>query len=250
MPGCIAGPGGMPVEKLVFHARLVRIDRPLEPSVKSLALIFRSASQHAGLKLACLLGLALWMMAFYFSPQTWPVLAAIPAPALAIDEWVPFGAHWALFYQSVFIVHTLAMWLPAKAETVRAYTRDVAIAYAVASVIFWVYPTVSPRPTEVNVMLYRWCIELIDGPGNAFPSLHAAIATLSAGYLWGHFRAAGASVYWGLALLVWWVMLMYSTLAVRQHRVLDLLAGAALVGAIVLFTRRSSRPTRFGLPPD
>jgi membrane-associated phospholipid phosphatase len=134
------------------------------------------------------------------------------------------------------------MWLPGKSETVRAYSRDVAIAYAVAAVIFWIYPTLSPRPPEVDARFYRWLIEWVDGPRNAFPSLHAVIATLSAGYLWRHFQAAGASIYWSIALLLWWVTLLYSTLATRQHRMLDLLAGAALVGAISLITRGVRRP--------
>jgi membrane-associated phospholipid phosphatase len=209
--------------------------------MKLLPPIFSSVSEHAGLKLACLVGVGVWMGVMYFAPQLWPVYPDSPAPVLPVDHWVPFSANWAAFYQSVFFAHILALWLPGNAGAVRGYTRDIAFAYAGAAVAFWLYPTLSPRPDGTDALLYRWLIAHVDGPRNAFPSLHAALATLAGGYLWRHFRAAGASMLWPVALVLWWITLLYSTLATRQHRVLDLVAGVALAGLIVFCTRRRWR---------
>lgn len=84
--------------------------------------------------------------ALYYGPQRWPLFAAHPAPALAWDEWIPFQPAWALAYQSVFIVHTLALWLPRDPAAVKTYARNVAAIYAGGASVFWLYPTLSPRP--------------------------------------------------------------------------------------------------------
>jgi len=191
-------------------------------------ILLSGIGQHAGTKLACHAGVSAWIALFYYTPQVWPLLAARPAPVLGIDQWIPFQPAWALAYQSVFIVHTLALWLPRDPEMVKRYTRNVAAVFACGAVVFWLYPTLSPRPAQSGSSLHDWLISAVDGPRNAFPSLHAAMGLLAVVTVCGHLRACRVSPWWRVAFFLWWIALLYSTLATRQHRLLDLLAGICL----------------------
>lgn len=191
-------------------------------------ILVSSVTKHAGIKLACHAALGGWIAFFYYGPQLWPLFDARSAPVLSVDGWIPFQPAWAVMYQSVFIVHTLALWLPRDPERVKHYARNVAFAFACAAGVFWFYPTLSPRPAEPGSPLYHWLISGVDGPRNAVPSLHAAMGLLALATLFGHFRACRVSLWWRVALALWWIALLYSTLATRQHRVLDLLAGTCL----------------------
>ena len=84
-------------------------------------------------------------------------------------------------------------------------------------------------------------LQSVDATGNACPSLHVATAMFTAIWLdrllrmlrmrWG-LRAANAAVFAAIA---------YSTLATKQHLVLDALAGAAL-GAVFALAAWHWRP--------
>ena len=182
------------------------------------ARMFSGISKHPLLKLACLAGLGLWIGLWYYAPQLWPLFEARPAPTLWFDEWVPFQPTWALIYQSVFITHTLAIWLPADPRIVRRYTAILAAVYSLAAAVFWFYPTVSPRPEAVESFLYYWLVTAIDGERNALPSLHAAMGTLAAIQLYRHFQTVQAAIGWRVLIVCWWGIFLYSTLATRQHR--------------------------------
>ena len=196
--------------------------------LREMRTLVSGVGQSAGTKLACQAAVGAWIVVFYCGPQHWPLFPALPAPVLGLDQCVPFQPAWALVYQSVFIVHTLALWLPQDRNAVKSYARNLAAVYAFGAVVFWLYPTLSPRPEQSGSFLHYWLISAVDGPRNAFPSLHAAMGLLAAVTVCGHFRASRVSPWWRGALALWWIALLYSTLATRQHRVLDLLAGILL----------------------
>ena len=199
-------------------------------------MIFSSLRRHAGTKLTCHVALGAWMAFFYYGPQRWPIFPANPAPVLPFDRWIPFQPGWAVVYQSVFIAHTLALWLPGNREAVRQYARLVAAAFACGAGVFWLYPTLSPRPEHSDSLLYRWLISSVDGQRNAFPSLHAAMGLLALHALRNQLRARGiAAGRWQAGLALWWLALLYSTLATRQHSIPDLLAGVFLGVGLLAF---------------
>ncbi len=67
-------------------------------------------------------------------------------------------------------------------------------------------------------------------PKNAFPSMHTALSTLVLIYAWKRERKV-AYVLLPLTLLLW-----FSTLYLRQHYFVDLVAGWALAGAVCFYT--------------
>jgi membrane-associated phospholipid phosphatase len=222
--------------------------------LREIRILFSSVGQSAGTKLACHAAVGASIVVFYCGPQYWPLFPAVPAPVLGIDQRIPFQPAWALVYQSVFIVYTLAFWLPRDIDAVKRYARNLAAVYAFGAVIFWLYPTLSPRPDQTGSSLHHWLISAVDGPRNAFPSLHAAMGLLAVVTLCSHLRACRVSPSWRVALTLWWIALLYSTLATRQHRVLDLLAGICLGLLSFALPPITTRPTQnhdpFPASPD
>jgi membrane-associated phospholipid phosphatase len=216
--------------------------------------IFSGLGEHAGTKLACHAAVGGWIALIYYGPQVWPLFDAVPAPVLPMDRWIPFQPAWALVYQSVFIVHTFALWLPRDREAVKCYALKLAGVFACGAVVFWLYPTLSPRPAQSGSLLHDWLIAAVDGPRNAFPSLHAAMGLLAVAAVGAHLRACRVSPWWRIALAVWWIALLYSTLATRQHRLLDLLAGIllGLLALVLPLLHARNRPNHEPFPatPD
>jgi membrane-associated phospholipid phosphatase len=78
----------------------------------------------------------------------------------------------------------------------------------------------------------------VDAPGNALPSLHVATALFTALWIQRLLREIGAPADLRHLNWLWLALIVYSTLATKQHLALDVLAGGAL-GA--LFGRASLR---------
>jgi membrane-associated phospholipid phosphatase len=171
-------------------------------------------------------------------PLTW-LDTAIPMQAWA---WVPYLSLW--FYICLS---------PALMPRVRQLLY---CGLAVGSVCllgllcFYLWPTAVPpieRPPGTGLAL----LEGMDAAGNACPSLHAAIAVYSALWLHAQLRGLGAGRGWLAASWSWCLLIVYSTLATKQHVLLDVLAGAVLglaVAAVSLAGYRR-RFGGFGRPP-
>ncbi len=112
---------------------------------------------------------------------------------------------------------------------------------------FVFFPVPGPRPVAPdNFWLYQRLI-LIDRPYNSFPSLHAACAVyavLFAAYAScdtsrPHLRRFLLSLAW-----LWVGLILYSTIATRQHFALDLPAGMFLgwLAQWLLVSRTSRTP--------
>ena len=68
----------------------------------------------------------------------------------------------------------------------------------------------------------------VDAAGNACPSMHVAVAIFTAIWVEHILRGAGAPAWLRLVNGLWFAAIVYSTLAVKQHVVLDAVAGAVL----------------------
>jgi membrane-associated phospholipid phosphatase len=82
----------------------------------------------------------------------------------------------------------------------------------------------------------------VDAAGNACPSLHVATATFSAMWLHKLLRATAAKLPWFVLNTTWLVLIVYSTLAIKQHVVWDVLAGLLLAVAFALPALRLNPP--------
>lgn len=154
-------------------------------------------------------------------------------PLTLLDHWVGVSDDAMLLYGSLWFYISLAPAFAKDKAELRACARDAAIMAGVGLAVFWLFPTTVP------VFAVDWTqypalqfLKATDVGGNAFPSLHVAFAVLTAVLLERQLRSVEAPV-WVRALNVLWAFgIVYSTLATRQHVLLDVLGGTLLAAAV------------------
>jgi len=68
----------------------------------------------------------------------------------------------------------------------------------------------------------------IDAAGNACPSMHVAFSSFTLIRIDNVLRLTGAPKLMRAANVVWFLAIVFSTLAIKQHVILDVLAGLVL----------------------
>lgn len=193
----------------------------------------RRIGTHTLLKAsATVLGIAVFFAA-YFWVLHHPQGPVTTMPALALDHWLAFEFSAMPLYLSLWAYVSLApALLPDRAALIGHALGCTTIA-AVGLVIFLVWPTrVPPLGAEAAAHAGMAMLRGIDLSGNACPSLHVAFAVFAAASLAHELRAVAAPRWLRAASLLWCAGIVYSTIATRQHVVLDVLAGAALGGLV------------------
>ena len=166
-------------------------------------------------------GLAAAMAVPYFAAQHVQWRTPTVVPATAVDRLVPFQPAMAWAYLSLY---GLVVVVPLRLGTaeLRRYAVGFAGMAVVSAAVFFLFPTTVPRPIgPARDWAYRLVVAT-DRPTNACPSMHAAMAAYAA------LAAAPRQRWWAWA---WAGLILYSTLATRQHASIDLLAGTALAVA-------------------
>jgi hypothetical protein len=171
----------------------------------------------------------------YFHLLRHPAHATTVMPLTAIDHWVDFHA-WALWpYVSLWVYVALPPALLANAREVVRYGWWVGALCVAGLACFYLWPTavaqqVVVTPSHAGFELLRG----VDAAGNACPSLHVAAATFSALWLERLLRELALPKGWRFANALWYVLIVWSTLAVKQHVWWDVVAGLVLALAIGL----------------
>jgi len=153
-------------------------------------------------------------------------------PRLALDDAIPFQPALAGLYLALFPLMWLAVLAQRDAAAARRLVLGMTACAWTVSLFFVLVPTTFARPEYSGGGLYA-SIVAWDTPRNAFPSLHGTYAVMSAAWI-AHARGwrLGALAV-GLAIAI-----LYATIAVRQHGIIDLAVGG-LIGLIAFFgTRR------------
>ncbi len=145
-----------------------------------------------------------------------------------LDAWVPFQPGWVWVYHSVAVMVPLAPLLAVTREELRRYALGLALLCIPCFLCFLLFPVVGPRPPVVaSNEAYAWLVS-VDRPTNSFPSLHAGLVAYSLAYSW---RVLGPTLQGGRRRLVlavglaWGSLILYSTVATKQHWVADVPAG-------------------------
>jgi len=154
-------------------------------------------------------------------------------PLTPLDRWVPVSDDAMLLYGSLWFYISLPPAFAKDKAELRACARDAALMAAVGLAVFWLFPTVVPA-FGVDWAHYPALqfLKTADAGGNAFPSLHVAFAVLAAVQLGRQLRSVRAPAWVRAVNLLWAVGIVYSTLATRQHVLLDVLGGALLAVAV------------------
>lgn len=179
----------------------------------------------------------------YFHLLRHPMHPVTVMPLTALDHLVPFQP-WMLFpYLSLWVYVGFAPGLQRNFAELVVYGLWVGGLCLAGLAIFYVWPSAVP-PLTIDVSGYPGfrMLQGVDAAGNACPSMHVAVAIFTAVRLDDVLRQARTPIVFRLLNASWFLAIAWSTLAVKQHVVLDALAGALLGLAFVLPSLRW-RPT-------
>ena len=159
----------------------------------------------------------------------------------------------SVFYASFFLIApstVLVIWLSARREVARDALLGIILCFYTGYVLYVIFPAAPPRLYMESLGMFK--VDLRGGPimdfqsalfrmmpedasRAAFPSLHAGVSILSLVYAWRHAR------WYFPILLVVVTGLLLSTVYLRHHYVVDLIAGAMLVPWVLWLRPRVSR---------
>jgi membrane-associated phospholipid phosphatase len=179
------------------------------------------------------LGSALFIWSFfeiYFFLLRYPHAQVTTMPVTWLDGAIPMQ-WWAWVpYLSLWFYTCLPPALLPNLRQLLYYGLGVGSTCLVGLVCFYLWPTIVPAfdmPAGAGLALLAG----VDTAGNACPSLHVAIAVFSAFWLDHQLRSVAAGRSWRMGNWAWCLLIAYSTLATKQHVVLDVLGGV-LLGAL------------------
>jgi membrane-associated phospholipid phosphatase len=160
-----------------------------------------------------------------------------------IDDAIPVVGPFVVPYVTLRPVLYLSavLFLLFRARVFRSAALAMSVTFLVSYAFYVFLQSFIERPTLTGTDVFSSMIRDVyagDQPYNDFPSLHASLSTLIAVHWW----RAGRSV--GFVAAIWAVLVVLSTVFVKQHYVADMVAGALLGGGVSLFFLRWARPAR------
>jgi membrane-associated phospholipid phosphatase len=182
------------------------------------------------LKLAGTTAFMAVFFAGYFHVLRNPAYPVTTMPWTALDALVPFQPAWIAAYFTLWFYVGVAPGLLLGFRPLVAYGLWIGALSATGLACFALWPTAVPvaaPPGSADFPGFA-LLQGIDASGNACPSLHVATAVFTAVWIDHLLRAVGAPAWLRLINLAWVSAIAYSTMAIRQHVALDVLAGAAL----------------------
>jgi len=185
--------------------------------------------------------MSLFFFAYFHLMQN-PNSAVTVMPVTAIDEIIPF--------QPLALIPYVTLWLYVALPAALILYRRELIGYGwwigglcVAGLVcFYFWPTTVLLPTQ------EWSkhasfniLQGVDAAANACPSMHVAVAVFSAFWLDRILRDIDAPGTMRALNLMWFVAIAYSTMAIKQHVFIDVVAGLALGAVFALPSLRYRR---------
>jgi|GEM_PF-130805 len=173
-------------------------------------------------------GISTFMIA-YFWVLHHPAFPVTIMPLTSLDRALAYHPEALPLYLSLWVYISLGPALLKTGKELAAYAATACVIGAIGLTIFFNWPTAVP------VFAVDWSqhslmsvLKKLDLAANAFPSLHVAFALFTA--IWLDVLLKKAKTGWPIRLLnwLWCAGILYSTLAVLQHVVLDVAGGMAL----------------------
>lgn len=196
----------------------------------------RSESVRLSTRIACTAGLGAFWALGYFTLGTWAQTSGTFDPSFALDTLIPF-AGWAVW------PYLLGMaWIALPAALIRSplLFRQTAQAYALVMVLSFVCFVLVPaeaaglrgQASTIGLdALTAWAVRTLHSvdPGtNLLPSLHVSLATIAACALLPQFPE------WRMMIWSLLVVVVMSVLVLKQHTIVDAVAG--LIAAFAAYS--------------
>jgi membrane-associated phospholipid phosphatase len=157
-----------------------------------------------------------------------PVAPVRTLPLTAVDRAIGFHPYeWVWIYQSVYLPVNVIPWLADRREDLRRYVAGFVMVTLVSFAVFVVWPIRAPKPHVESPRGMYWLLQQYDAPYNSLPSLHAGLLVYTLAFgrrVVGH-EVPGAVK---MVCVAWGALILYGTLATKEHYAVDIVAGAAL----------------------
>ena len=185
--------------------------------------------RHLALKIV---GISAFIWIFfigYFSLLRDPAYPPIVMPLVALDHMIPFQPVALVAYLSLWVYVGVAPGLQLTLPELVVYAVWAALLCVSGLSLFYFWPTsVPPMSIDAGGFPGFALLQGVDAAGNACPSMHVAIAIFSAIWIDRLLMESRVPIAFRIVNGAWFVAIAWSTLAIKQHVVLDALAGAAL----------------------
>lgn len=160
-------------------------------------------------------------------------------PLTAIDQLIAFRPALLPVYLSLWGYIALPVLLAKDKRELLSFSLGCAAMTALALAVFWFMPTAIPNFTVDTLPgTSLQFLKMVDSAGNAFPSLHVSFSVFACVVLARQLREVGAPVWLRVVNVAWAVGIVYSTMAVRQHVLIDVMGGFALGVVLGVATRQ------------
>jgi membrane-associated phospholipid phosphatase len=210
----------------------------------------RLAERFLSLWLLKAVGTSAFMVLFfhaYFWVLSNPSQAPWVVPLLPPDHWVPFEPLALYAYGWLWVYVSLAPGLIGRWLALARYGAWAALMCAVCLLIFWLWPTQTPGfDIDWSVHPQLAFLKGIDAAANACPSLHVAAALHAACWLHRQLGELGAPAWTRWLSGLQCAAIVWSTMAIRQHVFIDVIAGAAVGLLFAWLSMRRERPATAG----
>lgn len=193
------------------------------------------------------IGISLFMWVFfigYFHLLRNPAYPVTQMPLTALDQAIPFQPGAVIAYLTLWLYVGIPPGLLLNFRQLVVYGLWAAALCLTGLACFYFFPTAVP-PLALDPDLARFpafaLLQGVDASGNACPSLHVATAMFSAIWIHRLLREMGAPNALRIVNGAWFLLIVHSTLATKQHVVLDVVAGVPL-GIVFAFAALRWRP--------
>lgn len=177
-----------------------------------------------------------WLLLSYMIPNNFELFAPTPVPLLALDRWIEFDPIWIWPYVSYYGILIIPYFVARDEHDMNQMVYSFSVAGLLSCAFFLFFPTMLPRgqyvigpDVDAVTTLLMSTIRSLDNSVNCFPSMHVTCAVIAA------LTLSRASSRWGLVSFIWVVAVCYSTVATKQHYVLDVFGGVGFGLALFFF---------------
>jgi membrane-associated phospholipid phosphatase len=178
----------------------------------------------------------------YFYVQRHPAYTPTIMPMIKLDQMIPFQPQALLAYVSLWIYIGAGPGLQRTNAARAVYVFWMVGLCVCGLMIFYFWPTQVPALTLDATSFSGFAVlHRMDQTSNACPSMHVAVATFTAVRVDDVFRSTGSPGLLRLLNAAWFILIAYSTLAIKQHVTLDVAAGA-LLGMLFVIPSLYLRP--------
>lgn len=211
----------------------IPVAEPMQPSQAWWIAMGDRATRFVWIKaIGTPLAIGLFFVGYFLTLRN-PLFPVTTMPLLAADQWLPFMPELLPLYASLWLYVSMQPALLADMRELGSYGLGALGLSLAGFAIFLLWPT------QVPAFDIDWAahpgferLKRLDVAGNACPSLHAAFAVYTACWLRRALADIRAPRLLRMLNWLWCAGIVVATVAVRQHVVLDAMAGVAL-GALV-----------------